>query len=45
LNAAAGIAVADMADCIRSAMPIAEKAIDSGAAAAALEKLIKMSNA
>ncbi|MCE5276501.1 MAG: anthranilate phosphoribosyltransferase [Planctomycetaceae bacterium] len=44
LNAAAAIAVADKADDIGAAVPIAARSVDSGAAAAALEKLIAVSN-
>jgi anthranilate phosphoribosyltransferase len=44
LNAAAALAVADKADDIASAVPLAEGSIDSGAAATALEKLIEVSN-
>ncbi len=43
LNAAAALAVADEADNIADAVPLAERSIDSGAAAAALEKLITIS--
>jgi len=45
INAAAALTVADRAADIAEAMPIAAEAIDSGAAAAALEKLIEISNA
>lgn len=44
LNAAAAITVADRADDIGAAVPLAENSIDSGAAKAALEKLIEISN-
>ncbi len=44
LNAAAALAVADKAETIAAAIPLAEQSIDSGAAAAALEKLIAVSN-
>ena len=44
LNAAAAIVVADKADSIEKAMPLAQQSIDSGAAAAALDKLIEISN-
>ncbi|MHC4983804.1 MAG: anthranilate phosphoribosyltransferase [Planctomycetota bacterium] len=44
LNAAAALAVADKANTIRDAMPLAEEAINSGAATQALEKLIEISN-
>jgi len=45
LNGAAALAVADRADGIAAALPLAEAAIDSGAAAAALDRLIRASNA
>ena len=45
LNAAAALAVAAKAESIADALPLAEKSIDSGAAAAALEKLVAISNA
>jgi len=45
LNAAAALAVAGQADDIPAGIPLAETAIDSGAAAAALDKLIAASNA
>ena len=45
LNAAAALAVAAKAETIADALPLAEKSIDSGAAAAALEKLAAISNA
>jgi len=45
LNAAAALAVADRAETIAAAMPLAEAAIDDGAAAAALDRLIRASNA
>jgi anthranilate phosphoribosyltransferase len=45
LNAAAALAVADQAPTIREGVALAEQAIDSGAARAALEKLIELSNA
>jgi anthranilate phosphoribosyltransferase len=44
LNAAAAIAVAGRAESIREALPAAQAAIDSKAAAAALEKLIRFSH-
>ena len=44
LNASAALSVAGKAEGIAEAMPLAEEAIDSGAAAAALEKLITLSN-
>jgi len=44
LNAAAAIAVADKAPDIRAALPQAAQAIDSGAAAEALKKLVEISN-
>ena len=44
LNAAAALAVAGKAETIAGGIPLAEKAIDSGAAAAALEKLVEISN-
>ena len=44
LNAAAAITVAGRADDIGAAVPLAEKSIDSGAAAAALDKLVEISN-
>ena len=43
LNAAAALAVAGQAGDIAAAIPLAERSIDSGAAAAALEKLIELS--
>jgi len=45
LNAAAALAVADRGRNIRECMPLAQRSIDSGAAAEALDKLIKLSNA
>ena len=45
LNAAAALAVADRAESIAAAMPIAAAAIDDGAGAAALDRLIQASNA
>jgi len=45
LNAAAALAVADAADDIAAGIPPAERAIDSGAAASALDKLVATSNA
>ncbi len=45
LNAAAGLIVADKAPNIPAAMLLAQKAIDSGAATEALEKLVALSNA
>lgn len=44
LNAAAALAVADKAPDIAGGVKIAQQSIDSGAAAAALEKLIAVSN-
>ncbi|MGB2824532.1 MAG: anthranilate phosphoribosyltransferase [Phycisphaerae bacterium] len=44
LNAAAALAVAGRADSIAAALPIAEQSIDSGAANAALAKLVEVSN-
>jgi anthranilate phosphoribosyltransferase len=44
LNAAAALAVADKAPDIGSAIPLAQQAIDTGRAAAALEKLVVLSN-
>lgn len=44
LNAAAALVVAGKADNIGAAIPLAEKSIDSGAAAVALEKLIAISS-
>ena len=44
LNAAAALAVAGKADGIAAALPLAAESIDSGKAAAALEKLIEVSN-
>lgn len=44
LNAAAALAVADKAADIASAIPLAKKSIDSGAAAEALRKLVDISN-
>ena len=44
LNAAAAITVADKADDIGAAVPIAAESVDSGAAKAALEKLVAISN-
>ena len=45
LNAAAALAVAGKARGIAEALPLAGKSIDSGAAAAALDKLVAISNA
>jgi len=45
LNAAAALTVADKAEGIAAALPIAEESIDSGAANAALAKLVEISNA
>lgn len=45
LNAAAALAVADKADSIAKAIPLAERSIDSHSAAQALDKLIAVSNA
>ena len=45
LNAAAALAVAGLADGIAEAMPLARSAVDDGAASAALERLIRVSNA
>ncbi len=44
LNAAAAITVGDRADDIGAAVPIAQESIDSGAAKAALDKLVAISN-
>ncbi len=44
LNAAAALAVADRAASIGEALPAAWKSIDSGAADAAMEKLVRISN-
>jgi len=44
LNASAALSVAGKAEAILDAVPIAEESIDSGAAAAALEKLVALSN-
>jgi len=44
LNAAAALTVAGQADTIPAALPLAAKSIDSGAAQAALEKLVRVSN-
>jgi anthranilate phosphoribosyltransferase len=44
LNAAAALAVADRGASIQECLPLAEDSIDSGAAAAAMEKLIAISN-
>jgi len=44
LNAAAGLVVADKAGDMASALPIAERSIDSGSAAGALDKLVRISN-
>lgn len=44
LNAAAALAVADRAETIEKAIPLAEKSIDSGAAKNALDKLVEISN-
>ena len=44
LNAAAALAVAGRADDIAAGVPMAAESIDSGAAAAALEKLVAVSN-
>jgi len=45
LNAAAALAVADAAETIAAGIGPAEKSIDSAAAAGALEKLVRLSNA
>ena len=45
LNAAAALVVAAKADTIADALPLAADSIDSGNAAAALEKLVALSNA
>jgi anthranilate phosphoribosyltransferase len=45
LNAAAALVVGDRADSIAAALPQAAEAIDSGAARAALDALIRVSNA
>ena len=44
LNAAAGLVVADKAGDMASALPIAERSIDSGSAAGSLDKLVRISN-
>ena len=44
LNAAAALVVAEKADSIEKALPLAQQSIDSGAAAAVLDKLIEISN-
>jgi anthranilate phosphoribosyltransferase len=44
LNAAAALAVADRAKSIQDAIPLASASTDSGAATAALDKLIAISN-
>jgi anthranilate phosphoribosyltransferase len=44
LNAAAALAIADKAPDIGAAIPFAQQAIDTGRAAAALEKLVVLSN-
>lgn len=44
LNASAGLVVADKAKDLDAAIPLAEKSIDSGAAAEKLEKLVRFSN-
>jgi anthranilate phosphoribosyltransferase len=44
LNAAAALEVAGIAPDMAAALPLGEKSIDSGAAAASLEKLIALSN-
>ena len=45
LNAAAALAVAGLAETIQDALPKARESIDSGAANAALAKLVEVSNA
>jgi len=45
LNAAAALVVAERAESIEAAIPQARRSIDSGAAAAALNKLVEISNA
>ena len=45
LNAAAALVVADKAANIAEAIPLAEKSLDSGAAAAALARLVELSRA
>ncbi len=45
LNAAAALAAAGLADTIAEGVPLAQQSIDSGAAKAALEKLVAVSNA
>ena len=45
LNAAAGLVVAGLADDLAAGVDAARKAIDGGAAAAALEQLVALSNA
>jgi len=44
LNAAAALAVADLADTIGQAIPLARTSIDQGAASSALDRLIEISN-
>jgi anthranilate phosphoribosyltransferase len=44
LNAAAGCVVAGLADDLPSGLDVAAKAVDSGAAAGALEALVRLSN-
>ena len=44
LNAAAALAVADKAESVEEALPLARESVSSGAAAGALEKLIEVSN-
>ena len=45
LNAAAALTIGEVAPDIGAGLPLAEKSIDSGAAKAALERLIEVSNA
>ncbi|MFW6133381.1 MAG: anthranilate phosphoribosyltransferase [Planctomycetota bacterium] len=45
LNAAAALAVAGKSDTIADGLPLARESIDSGAAASALEALVRVSNA
>ncbi len=44
LNAAAALAVADKAETIAEALPLAERSVDSGAAGRALETLVRVSH-
>jgi len=45
LNAAAALVVADMAETIAEALPLAAQAIDSGAARAKLKALVEFTKA